>query len=65
MFDKFDVFMSWKLFWGPYFLFLALVMDTFSSIFQIIAHLWARDPWSAQDMSTYHNLCSPELHEKK
>ena len=22
--------------------------------------MWARDPWSAQDMSTYHNLCSPE-----
>ena len=21
--------------------------------------MWARDPWSAQDMSTYHNLCSP------
>ena len=23
--------------------------------------MWARDPWSAQDMSTYHNLCSPAL----
>ena len=22
--------------------------------------MWARDPWSARDMSTYHNLCSPE-----
>ena len=22
--------------------------------------MWARDPWSAQDMSTYHNLCSPD-----
>ena len=24
--------------------------------------MWARDPWSAQDMSTYHNLCSPVTH---
>ena len=21
--------------------------------------MWARDPWSAQDMSTSNNLCSP------
>ena len=23
--------------------------------------MWAHDPWSAQDMSTYHNLCSPDM----
>ena len=38
MFDKFEVLMSWKLSWGLSFLFLALVMDTFFSISQIIAH---------------------------
>ena len=40
MFDKFEVLLSWKLSSGFTFsYFLALVMDTFSSIFQIIALL--------------------------
>ena len=35
MFDKFELLMSWKLS-----CFFASVMDTFSSNFQIIAHMW-------------------------
>ena len=27
--------------------------------------MWARDPWSAQDMSTYHNLYSPGAYPTK
>ena len=37
MFDTFEVLMSWKLSWASLSCFL--VMDTFSSIFQIIAHI--------------------------
>ena len=53
MFDKIEVLMSWKLSCGLSSCFLALVMDTFSSICQIIAHL---------PLGVGHNPSPPQWH---
>ena len=58
MFDKIEVLMSWKLSCGLSSCFLALVMDTFSSIFQIIAHMSVMESESFVNNSDLHHFGS-------
>ena len=70
MFDKFEVLTSWKHSWGLFFLFFG-VMDTFSSICQIIALKWKKNhlafsnipmQWKRKDPTC---LSNPKIWKRK